>query len=156
MKILGAAVIIAASFFAGHLYTEKQKKRMSDISALREFLEHIGMCIRMFSTPLFEIFHEYKSSYLDDRGFFDFIDNGIFYAAEKSGLIGGNEEKELLRLFDEKIGTGSAEDSVAICTFTVEKLKTLEEKLFQDFPGRQKTYKTIFILAGISIIIVLI
>ncbi len=156
VKVIGSVIIIILSFMLSFIYSENMRKRVCSIAVLAELVEYIMIEIQMFKKPLEEIYEGYgkrSSEYID---FFQGLGDGIYSAAEKNGLLTGDEEREIIRLFDEKIGHGSADEMVNLCDFTSKKLRKLEEKLKCDLPEKQKVYRTVFVLAGVSAVIVLI
>lgn len=156
LKIFGALVVIISSALVGMILGESVKNRLRSVSLLIDFIETISVSVSLYKTPLDEIFNGIKNAELQNCGFTKHLDGGIFYAAKKSGLLAADEEVELIRAFDEKIGKGTAEESEKLCSYTISRLKSIEDKLRRELPEKQKVYNTVSVLAGVSAVIILI
>lgn len=154
--MVGAVIVIAASAGAGYLMCEGMRERLRAICALSGFVELVSLNIELYKTPLEEIYALVKDQYLHRCCFTERLNSGVYQAALSSGLLRGEEEKEIIRAFGDKIGTGNAEDMVRLCTYTDKRLKNIEEKLRRELPDKQRVYRTISFLAGVSAVIMLI
>lgn len=156
LKIIGAVIVIASSAFVGITLGENIKHRLHSIALLIDFIEYVSMNVTLYRTPLDEIFKGIKNAEMEKCGFLQKLSTGIYTAAKNSGLLTGDEEAKLIRNFDEKIGKGSADESEKLCSYTVSRLKSIEEKLRQELPEKRRVYNTVSILAGASAVIILI
>jgi len=156
LKILGAVIIISSSLGVGYLLNDNMKKRLEGIITLAEFVDYISMNISLYKTPLDDIFRSYSGNYHKKCNFAEKLQGGIYFAAKESGLLLGDDEREVMRSFSEKIGTGTVEESVKLCSYTSSRLRTIEEHLRHDLPDKQRVYRTISLLAGASAVIMMI
>lgn len=156
LKIIGAVIVIAASAGAGYLMCEGMRERLRAVCALSGFVELVSLNIELYKTPLDEIYALVSDRYLQKCSFTERLDSGVYNAALLSGLLRGEEEKEIIRAFGDRIGSGNAEDMVRLCTYTDKRLKSIEEKLRRELPDKQRVYRTISFLAGVSAVIMLI
>lgn len=156
VKSLGAVFIIGSSLLLYHMYSENLRKRLQSISALCELVEYIKTEIHMYKRPLGDIFSEYNKRRSDKEIRINEREVGIYSAIEGDGYLYGEEERKILRYFDEKIGHGTAMEMTELCEITLRKLRRIEEELKNELPKKQKVYKVVFFLAGLSVVIVLI
>jgi len=159
LKMFGAVVIIVASIGMGRLLGNSLKRRIDNISAMTDFIDYISSQVTLFKAPLDEIYSSFSSDNMQITYFVSALknnDNSIYDSASSCGLLYGEEEKEIIRSFSDKIRTGAAEDLIKLCSFTVERLKKLEERLCNDLPDKRRIYSTVSILAGASTVILLI
>ncbi len=156
LKILGAMVILFASFLLGALLSDGIKKRIESLELLAKFAEYISDNISMYKTPLAEIYSEIKDESLVKSGFANKLSSGVYAAAMSSGLISGDEEREIIRDFDEKIGNGTAEDMVKLCSYTASRLRSIADTLSRDYPDKKRVYRTVSFMAGASAVIILL
>lgn len=155
-KIVGALIVIIASVGVGYVMSDSLGTRLRSVEALARFVDHISVNIDMYKTPLCEIYDSFDDKYLASRGFTACLDRGIYAAAESAGLLRGDEEAELIKVFGEKIGGGGADDMVKLCSYTSSRLMSIADKLRKELPEKQKVYRTISVLAGISVVIMLV
>lgn len=156
IKLLGAIIIIASSFGIGHILSESVSKRVTSISLLVDFIEFVSVNITMYKTPLDEIYRSVNNTELLKNGFSKNLHQGVFFAAKKSGMLYGDEECELIKTYEEKIGTASVAEAEKICLYTVSRLKSIEERLRNELPDKWRVYNTVSILAGASAVIIMI
>ena len=71
-------------------------------------------------------------------------------------MLAGDEERQIIRDFSAKIGSGGAEDMVKLCAYTASRLRTISERLKKDLPEKRKIYRAVSALAGVSVVIMLI
>ncbi len=156
LKIVGAISVILASLGTGIIITDSIKKRIASVNALASFIEFISLNIMLYKTPLEEIYSLITDEYLKESGFISALNRGIYHAAYECGLLSGDEEREIIKNFSEKIGAGTAEEMVKLCTFAVSRLHSIEEKLHREYPDKKRVYHTVSLLAGASAVIILI
>lgn len=156
VKILGAVAVIFASLGTGIILTDSIKKRITAISSLTSFIEFISMNIMLYKTPLEEIYSSVSDTYLKESGFLSNLEKGVYLAAYECGLLSGDEEKEIIKNFSDKLGSGTAEDMAKLCSFTASRLHNLEEKLHREYPDKKRVYHTVSLIAGASAVIILI
>ncbi len=155
-KIIGAAVIMAASAGLGFSMSENLKRRITAVNSLVGFVEFISSDIMLFRTPLDTIYESVSDEFLIKSGFRDRLGSGVYTAAWESGLLMGNEEREIIKDFSDKIGGGSVDDMVKLCTYTSSRLKSVSDRLNRDLPDKRRVYHTVSILTGASAVIILL
>lgn len=155
IKITGAVIIIAVSLCLGFSLSDSIKKRISAIGSLAGFVDYVSNNIMLYKTPLEEIYAAVSDEFLIKSGFKDRLDAGVYTAAMEAGLITGDEEKEIIKEFSEKIGGGVAEDMVKLCTYTSSRLRAIGETLHRDYPDKRRVYHTVSFLVGASAVIIL-
>lgn len=156
MKITGAIIILIISAVVGYLLSESLKTRLNNLSEVISFIDYIGTNIKMFRTPLNDIYKNYHSEYFIKKGVDFSQGNTLYTEAINAGILSGKEEKEILKNFCDKIGNGTVDEMEKLCLYTNHEFSNIKEKLQKDFPEKQKVYKAISFLAGISVVIIII
>ena len=156
LKLTGAALIIIASIGIGLAMSDSLRNRLRSVEALAGFVDYVSINIQLYRTPLEDIYKSFDDKYLAEKEFIQKLDSGVYSAARNSGLLRGDEEDDIIRAFSEKIGRGSADDMVKLCSYTCVRLRNIEEKLRRELPDKQRVYRTISALAGASVVIMLI
>lgn len=156
LKFAGAMIVILASLGVGYFLGESIRRRIRDIDALADFADFVSSEIAVYKTPLPEIFAKCDDRYLGETGFAGGLGGGVYTAAADSGMLAGDEERQIIRDFSAKIGSGGAEDMVKLCAYTASRLRTISERLKKDLPEKRKIYRAVSALAGVSVVIMLI
>ena len=115
LKFSGAMIVIMASLGVGYFLGESIRRRIRDIDALADFADFVSSEIAVYKTPLPEIFAKCDDRYLAETGFTGGLGGGVYTAAADSGMLAGDEERQIIRDFSAKIGSGGAEDMVKLC-----------------------------------------
>ena len=156
MELIGSAFIVISSIMIGFILSDNLTIRYKNIKALISLVDHIRINIQMFRTPLESIFSSFENDYLKSKSFFNYLNKGIYFASEEAGIITCSEEKEIIKDFSDKIGTGNAEEMEKLCEYTLFKLREIEKEIHNDYPHKQRIYRIISFLAGLSLIIIII
>ena len=158
IKVIGSLIIICVSLFIGYSLSDMIKNRIANISALSDFIEYISEQVSMYKLTLEDIYISVSNERLKSSGFLSNLKSNrgnIYEAAMGSGILLGDEEREIIKSFSDRIGSGTAEDVTAQCLFTSRKLKNIKDKLSSELPDKKRIYNTVSFLVGASAIILL-
>ncbi len=153
----GAIIVLLASGYWGYDKCKKEKEVLRLLQGLAALCDYTEMHIRLFRTPLYDIFGKFSDEYLEDIGFMSSLRSGD---VEKTlGLVRCILCEGADKVFGEflrQIGSGYEEDQRALCTYTCEQLKAYETDLREKLPQRLRMYRLLPVLLACSIIIFLI
>ncbi|MBE6708706.1 MAG: hypothetical protein E7578_05645 [Ruminococcaceae bacterium] len=156
MKTIGIIIILTLSVLVGFILSDNLRTRLKNITSLCSFVEYISENIRLYKTPLDEIFTSFSNEYLEKTGFIKGLETGLYNSAKNAGLLYGDEESIIIKTVSDKLGYGTVDEMDKLCSSAINKLKNLEDKLKKELPDKQKVYRTISVLAGASIVIMFI
>lgn len=155
--LLGAVIVLLATGYWGYDKCKKEKEALMILQGLVSFCDYTEMHIRLFRTPLYDIFEKFSDEYLEDIGFISCLKSGkrddalnsVSTLLHESGI-------KVLEEFLLQIGTGYEEDQRALCVYTSEQLRSIEKDLREKLPQKLRMYKLLPILLACSVIILLI
>lgn len=170
MKIIGCILILCSTSGMGHLYAGEIKRRQEDIRSCRRIALLLRGDIRYAQTPLPEAFenvakrHEGRLSLfvqnlaekLKERNGLSFAE--IWGQAEESlnNTSLNKKDKELLHQLGESLGYLDKEMQInTIDSFLDQTEETIKE-LSNEMSSQMKLYKSIGIMTGIFVIILII
>lgn len=171
LKIIGSILIISASGFIGFLYSKDCSARPQQLREIQNMLQMLENEISFLSTPLSEAFERiYKSSNNSISAIFKsaheyLIDNLNYNASEAWALaVRDNikktslkeEDEEILVSFGKILGSSDVEGQIGNIRLTVNQLKMQEHKAEEIRKKNENMYRTLGVLGGIAIVILLL
>lgn len=156
LRLAGALIIVLSSLGLGRFLGDTLGRRIRDIEALAELADFISLQIATYKAPLAEIFAKCDTKYLGSRGFTNRLRDDVYKAALESGMLSGDEERQIMLEFSDKLGSGTSENMVKLCAYTSARLRAVSEKLKADLPEKRRVYRAVSALAGVSVVIMLI
>lgn len=156
-KLIGLAVLFITSICIGQTMIFTYKTSVKQIESFIQFIKYIKSQVEYYNMPYPDIFDKYSNPTLEKCGFINTlrtsgwkiaIDNSIFYF--------NSNIKELLSNFGNELGKSMKQDQIINCTYTIEQLEIQYQNAKSELPKRTKLYNSLSLMAGISIIIILI
>lgn len=161
MNWIGAAMVVTASWLFGISLAKDEGAKLKALESLISLLSYMRRRMSGERIPLYEIFSEYEDGFLDSCGFTGIIRshrNGItrlWSEAVMTLRLGDELEKEVVR-FGNSLGEVSLDEQIrrldALMLFLSEKHDGLSVTL----PEKQKSIKTVCVLLGIMVSIILL
>lgn len=156
IRILGAIIVIISSVTVGYMFTVNLKKRINNVQFLADIIDFISSEIEIYRMPVNDIFEKINQNSLSNSDITLHIDNGLYAACKKSGLLSEAKEDKIIIDFERKLYSDSVDDIVKNCSYTSQKLRNLSDKLSAESTEKFRLYRTISIVAGASAVIILI
>lgn len=160
MKWFGALLIIAVSYFIGTAISSEEKKKLICVDSLLTLFKYMKRRMSSERKPLFEIFCEFDDPYLETVGFLDAMRSNrnakIVWANALNKLSVDEETLRELKLVGNELGELPLYEQLsrleACVTFLEEKKKSLQTTL----PPKQKSVKTVCLLSGTLLAIIML
>lgn len=161
MRWLGAAFIIAASYVCGTALARAEGQKAIAVDALIAFLKYIRRRISSERTALYDIFSAFSNAFLEEAGFLktlresNYTLNQRWAGATKQLCLDFEIEAELLRLGEDlgRLPLDEQEKRIDAC---LDALCAEKERLCKALPAKQKSKKTVCLLAGLLAAIILL
>lgn len=161
MKWIGALFLVLASYFCGTLLAGEEGKRLKALDSLIGMLKYMRRRMTAERTPLYRILSGYEDSFLEELGFLPVLRsarNGIseLWLSAISRLPVDSEINSELLHFGENLGELSLDEQILRLDSCLEALQNSRSRLNSVLPGKQKSLKTVCLLAGMLTAILLI
>lgn len=167
-KLIGIAIIITASALIGNNYAEALSKRTSTLKAMEYMLEEIELLIRFRSADVYEIidslqrspqlknlkFIKYAVEHLGDNVPFDCLWEKAIDEYNENFLKA--EDIELLKSIGKEIGKSDLEGQISIIELKKNELSALIRRSEEEYTGKAGMYRSIGILGGALVSILLV
>lgn len=166
IKFLGIIFLLLSGSAYGAFESGKLKRNCIICSEIRELFTQIHIKIRYSGIDVYEIVHELKKSGLYYN--IDFIRNlpdeftpdCNFHNIWKKAIINdmslGDDEKMLLSSYGEVLGTTDIAGQLMSTEEALDKLSKIEEKRNEEYKRKGKLYRSLGMLSGVMIGILLI
>ena len=155
-KIIGVCMLSLTVIVWGSDRAILLKKKTRRIGDYLDLLRFIRAQIDCFARPIGDILLSYPGQ---DR--FASAENGTGQTYDLNGIISTDaylfeDANELLSAFAENIGSGTRDESVRLCDFTIAELEALDRKYREEYPGKARLWRTLPCLACLSLLILLL
>lgn len=161
MKWLGALLFVCASYLFGKRLSKDEEERLLSVDSLIRLLTYMKRRINSERTPLFELFSSFRDGYFERIGVLEEINRNRDISEEKWERVlslmsfDADIKTELLRFFTE-LGTLQLEDQLKRIDYIVSLLSERQCLIKKELPDKQKTIKTVCLLAGMLTTIILL
>ena len=160
VKWIGALMVVLASFFVGSLLASEEKKRLTCVDSLLSLFKYMKRRMSAERKPLFAIFCEFKDDYLESIDFLESMRSNrnsktAWQSAIEKLYIDEETERELTLLGNELGELTLYEELMRLencISFLEEKKKILQKTL----PPKQKSVKTVCLLSGVLLAIIML
>ena len=157
LKYIGLAVLFFISVYIGQIISGTYKTSVKQIEAFIQFIKYIKSQVEYYGTPYPEIFSKYTNIPLEQCGFIQRLRNGDWNTALDDTVFGfDNNIKEILYNFGRDLGKKMRDDEINNCDYTIEQLRIHYNTLKSDLPKKNKLCTSLSLMAGLSMIIILI
>ncbi len=169
-KLLGSIIVLFSSGFLGYVLSTDCKKRPQQLRELQLLLQMFENRISYLSDIVTEAFDRIYSSSKSEVGFFFGSASEMLKADRSLGASGAweaavrghikrtalnKEDEEILVSFGKILGSSDLEGQVKNIRLTVNQLNMQEEKAEQARKKNEGMYKSLGILGGLAVVIVL-
>lgn len=160
MKWAGALMIVAAAYICGASIAAGERKRLRACESMIALLTHMNRRISFERAPLYEIFASFRDSFLEEVGFLPLIRahrriTRLQWSQAVETLPAHSELKRELLHFGQELGSIPLEEQKARIASCTEALTDLRTRLQTALPAKEKSIKTVSLLAGLLTVIVL-
>ena len=153
---VGALLILLSAGGWGAYEIRRGRRRLKELEAACALVRYIRENIERLSRPLAQIYASREDPVLEEIGFLGPLRTAGFGAAvREAGWHIFPAEREILAAFGEALGKGFREEQTALCRYTEDRLAESLEKAKGDLPGRERLWRSIPVLAALSLILLL-
>ena len=158
-RLFGAVIIFFACSAAGFSASKMYSRRVKQLEAFSSLISYIGQQIHGFLTPFDRIYATAKSSALEECSFLNVLrQNGGVEAmriCRKSLHLTDGECAELERFF-EGLGHHGADEEAKHCAYFEKRIRNFAEAARSELPMRGRVCRTIGMLFGVMLALVLL
>lgn len=165
IRLTGIIFILICGAMTGIKASDRLKNYYRNCTLLIEAVNRIGIMIRYRSLSVYEIARELKKS--DTLSDIEFIrnlpeefENESFQSVWKSALKEdksiGKEEKNLLNSFAESFGSSDTQGQLSAIALLSEGLKSTEQKRGREYEEKGRLYRSLGLIAGIMMGIMIV
>lgn len=160
MNWLGAFLVVCAGYMLGLRLASEEKKKLTALDSVLALLNYMRRRVSDSRLPLSEIFLRFEDPFLELTGFLPRLRSGSGtikerWAAALKLLPLEKETETELALFGEELGRLSLAEQEKRLDSCILALASEREKLKDKLPARQKSVKTVCLLASALTAIVL-
>ena len=161
MNWLGAGLLVFGFYFCGLAICEREKERLIALDSIIDLLSFLNRRVEAERMPLYLIFCNYKNEYLESVGFLGLIRScrggveGSWESALKLLPVSAEVAREL-GYFGKTLGLLAYADQTERIKACISFLKEERATLLQTLPPRQKSIKSVSVLCGSLLAIILI
>lgn len=164
MKIVGIIIILISSSLLGIYFADRLKKRLKELSDIKCMLEQISVLIRYKVLTVYEIIDELKDNDICRRlpfiNNFNKIKDESFYnqwckSIDTSDTSLKDEDKKVLKSFGSFFGSSDVDGQLADIKVFAENIDNITVKAKEDYEKKSKLYKSLGVVAGAFISIML-
>ena len=159
IRLLGALMIFVSCAAIGFSASSMYSKRVRQLEAFAQLISYIGAQIDGFLMPLERIYASFENRTLEECSFLTALreEGGVaaMQICRRSLNLTQNEREELLRFF-EGLGKHSAYEETRHCTYFEKRIKELAEAARGEYPSKSKVCRTLGVLLGLMLALVLL
>lgn len=160
MNWLGSFFVVFAGYMLGLRLASEEKKKLTALDSLLALLNYMRRRVTDLRMPLSDIFLRFEDDYLELTGFLPRVRSGIGSIKERWSaaltLLPLEKETEAeLALFGEELGRLSLAEQEKRIDVCILALASEREKLKDKLPAKQKSVKTVCLLASALTAIIL-
>lgn len=159
-KLIGAAVLLAASVIFGWNRIREEHRKIRDAEVLLELVEYIAEQIEYTMKPLPKILGTFEADALNGCGFLRIsCEEGMWAGWERCKDKLSLPQGDLGRIFGDfcrEIGKGYRKEELELCGLTMKRMKAEMDRSRNDIAGREKLYRTLPPLMMLSVILILL
>ncbi len=159
IKLIGALTVVLSAAFTSFGLCRLFSERIRQLEGFLKLLRHTREEIACFHTPTPEIFASFENAALRDAGFLAPLCERGFSAAlsaARGRLLLSDEELSPLVSFAEALGGGFTEEETARCDLAIAAVERALGERREGLPRLLKLCRTLFLGAGLALVIVLI
>lgn len=159
VKLAGAFALLAGSLYMSSQMSALGYRRLRQTEAFLSLLRYIKAQVSCYKTPVLEIYETFENKTLAECGFITKLRKiGMADALTEceGDLYIDKAEFDLLHSFADELGGSFKEEQLNSCDYYIGTLEEIYKEQKEELPQKCKLYKTLFLAAGIMIIIVFI
>lgn len=159
LKYLAVVFVLGISFFTAYYIKKKGEEKLLVNEAICDLIEYIKNHIEFFCTPVDEILSNYENPVLEKYGFLSFLEDNDWENALHESRAGSFLDKRtaaLLDSFSKRLGTGTAEEEVAGCEYTLKELRAVLDVQKSEVPKKSKAFSAISVVSGFMAVILIL
>lgn len=164
LKILGSVFIVISSALIGILCAKNERRRVEQLEGILGMLRHIREQISYFRRTKSKILTSFSDRRPEMRVFMSNLHanacdaHPLTAAIERSGprLMLTAEEKDKLITYDKQFGCHNGESEIRCCDYYISIFEEILEKEKKEMPGKIKLYRTLTLMGGLMLVILLI
>ena len=161
MNLAGALLIVSGAYYLGVAAAKRESERLILVEALISLFSYMQRRILAERLPLIRIFREFTNEHLEKTGFLPTLRLGrskieqVWQTAVSRLLIEKSLRQELL-LFGVGLGALPLERQLARIDSCLSLLSSEKARLISELPKKKKSIKTVYLLIGLTVSIILL
>ena len=157
LRTTGAVLILLAAGGWGMREIREGRRRLREMDAALRFVRHIRENIDRLARPLPQIYASWEDPALVSNGFLDLLwSEGMEAAVEGAAWSLSDAERAILRDLAAQLGRGFREEQTALCRYAEDGLADALERLKKETGDRERLWRSIPLLAALSLILLLL
>ena len=160
LKSFGVILLLSASLYLCFAFATFERRRMMQCEGFLQLMRHIKAQITCFRMPLSRIWTSFSSDELERCGFLSALrecqDVEKALMLSKENIWISADELHLLRSFSGELGRSYADEQIACCEYYIEELERMCAERKNAGPMRTKLYRSLFLVGGMMLVIILI
>lgn len=160
MKWFGALLIIAASYFMGTVFSSEEKKKMICVESLLSLFKYMKRRMSSERKPLFDIFCEFNEPYLENAGFLETMRSNRtsknVWGSAIAKLSTDEETMHELKIVGNELGELPLFEQISRLDNCILFLEDKKKELQKTLPPKQKSVKTVCLLSGTLLAIIML
>ncbi len=161
MKWLGAVILATTAYLLGAALAKKELEKLQAVTSLISFFGFMRRRMLSERAPLYEVFSSYNDELLEKTGFLPELRahrsgiNGSFERAARCLSVDDDIYRELL-LFGNELGSLPLDEQIKRIDACLSALEEKKKILSDSIPSKQKCIKTVCLLAGVLVAIIML
>ena len=156
-RCVGAVLLLTAAAGWGYIEIREGRRRIRELEAVLDLIRVVREGIDRLSAPLSEIYAAYENPVLAANGFLFLLrTEGMAKAADGAGWRLSSAELDILRYLAGRLGRGFREEQTALCRYAEDRMTDALEKRRADEAGAARLWRSIPLLAALSLILLLL
>lgn len=164
LRLFGAVMIVGSSALFGILCAKNEHRRVEQLEGILGLLRHIREQISCFRRTKSKILISFSDTRPEMRVFVSNLHASageaqpLSMAIERCGqkLMLTAGEKEQLTAYDKQFGSHDGESEIRCCDYYISVFTEILVKEKKEMPGRMKLYRTLTLMGGLMLVILLL
>ncbi|MEE0970429.1 MAG: stage III sporulation protein AB [Clostridia bacterium] len=153
-KIIGAFLLLSVALLASFALIYKEKRRISQLSAISELVGFIYKKIEAFNMPVPDILRSADPVLLKNCGFADELEFSALLS--RDDLYIDEKTKSYLYDFSAGLGRSYRDEQLRHCAYYLSELEAYSKVQKADYPKKRRMILTLSVCAALGIIIIMI
>ncbi len=160
MRWIGALLLISTAYLFGSIWSGEEKKRLTTVDSMLSLLKYMKRRMLSERKPLFAIFCEYEDGFLEKTEFLSIMrsnrNSKLAWSNALQTLTLDEDIRQELLLFGNELGELTLDSQIKRIDAAVAVLEDKRKMLSETLPQKQKSVKTVCLLSGALLAIIML